>query len=410
MRLVTFLTALCALAPAAHAASVPAQFVDEWAALGTPLYGQQSAALVNITPAALKGELPVPAAGAQYAVFNLRDDKGATVPLVAALTEQAGNETLFVDTDGDGALAATEAAALAPADQRPPGFGRAAQTIWMARIAQPQPRTVLFRLSAIPGMIAMAVRGHGTAELTTGKGPLRVHVVDANANLVLDEGVDALYADLNADGKLDGTGERIVAGPAMDVADLVVAPTMGAPLSALTLAAEPAVDVPVRFAIAALKDKPLKFVASVLRQGGDGTLLTNLDESVKLRVGSLSVESLSLGIKSPTGVGMFYNFQREGAGATLPVRADTTAPLELIGKITLQPRWTLTDENGTRLKSARPGAELQCEVDAVTATGLKLVGCSTGTPEENFPTQTPPRMALLSPAGKVVFSGAMTFG
>ena len=107
---------------------------------------------------------------------------------------------------------------------------------------------------------------------------------------------------------------------------------------------------------------------------------------------------------------MFYNFQREGAGATLPVRADTTAPLELIGKITLQPRWTLTDDNGTRLKTARPGAELQCEVDAVTATGLKLTGCNTGTPEENFPTQTPPRMELLDPAGKVVFSGAMTFG
>ena len=39
--------------------ATPAQFVDEWSALGMPLYGQQSVALVNGAPAALKGELPV---------------------------------------------------------------------------------------------------------------------------------------------------------------------------------------------------------------------------------------------------------------------------------------------------------------------------------------------------------------
>jgi len=119
---------------------------------------------------------------------------------------------------------------------------------------------------------------------------------------------------------------------------------------------------------------------------------------------------VSLGVKSPTGAGMFYNFERQGSGATLAVRADGPTTLELIGPITLKPRWSLTDGSGAALKSARPGAELQCEVDAVTATGMKLTGCNTGTAEENYPTQIPPRMALVDPAGKVLFSGAMTFG
>lgn len=412
MRYVLLLMLLASVACAA-----PVQFVDEWSALGMPLYGQQSAALVKAKPEALKGNLPVKADQAQYAIFSLTSERGAPaavavslIDVAVALTEQGGQRTLFVDANGDGLLDANEAATPAAADQRPPGFGEAAQPVWVANIEKPFARTVAFRLNASTGMLVMAVRGYATTEIATGKGPVRLYVEDTNANLVLDDKADALYVDLNGDGKLDGPGERIAAGQAVDVADMLVEPTLGAPFNALNIAFEKTVDVPARFTIAALKTPPVKLSASLLRRGGGATTVTSLGQPMDLRAGSYSIMSLSMGLHNAGGAMVYYNFEQRGGGAPWLAHPAGPTTLELIGKVTIKPTWSLTEANGEPATAAHPGSELACDMDAVTATGMGLVGCNTQDPTEGYPTKTPPVVELVDPAGKVVFSGAMTFG
>ena len=400
------LLALCVVTAGSHvaaaAAPTPLQFVDEWAALGTPLYGQQAVALA--APQQVGG-------GKQLeATFRFSGAKGAVVPLKVVLVEGAQDPSLLVDANGDGTCTPEEAAAVATDAQHPPGFAPPTQPVWVAELQQPIKRTVAFRLSAIPGMIVMALRGYAAGEVTCGDGAHRLSVVDTNANLMLDEGTDTLAVDLNNDGKLDGPGERLSAASSVDIADRLVQPTLGASFQSLALTVQPAGEVPVRFAIAALKAPPVKLLASVQRQGGGAILLQSLSQPAKMRTGDYSIESLSVGVRGANGKNMYYNFERTGKGVSFPVRIGGPASVEMIGKLRLVPRWSLEGPNGEALKSAAPGTELRCEVDAVTATGLKLTGCNTGTEEENYPTQVPPRMTLLDPAGKVLFSGAMTFG
>jgi hypothetical protein len=399
MRTALLMLFVCGLA---HAA--PGQYVDEWAALGMPMYGQQFAALS--APREHGGEK------VSEATLKLTGEKGAPFFLKVVLAEGMQNgvpyRELFVDTSGEGMCSTDESASRVRPEQRPPGFGAADQPVWMIELQRPLKRTVAFRLSEIPGMIVMAVRGYATGEIATGAGPRRVFVKDANANQVLEAGVDFLYVDLDGNGRLNGAAEQLTAAPAIDVADVILQPKMGAPLTALTWEVVAGGEVWARFVIGVVKVAPEKLVVSIQREGGGAVLLERLGQPVKLQAGNYSVESLSLALPGEKGAPTtHYNFERRGKGQPLVIRAGGSSTFELLGTLTLKPRWSLEGATG---KSVPPGATLRCEVDAVSETGLALTGCETGGPEAQYPTKIPPRMELLSPSGKVLFRGAMTYG
>lgn len=398
MPAILLLTLLCLPALAAPGpVEVRAQFVDEWCALGLPMYGQQSAALLD---AGEDGDHKL-----REATFKLTGDKGAVIPLKVLLAESATSTDLMVDISGDGACSTDEALGVAHLDQRPPGFGPDSRPVWVAEIDRPFRRTVAFRLSSIPGMIVMAVRGYAAADLPGH----RVFTKDANADLVLNAAADMLCADLNGDGVLTANGERMPVAATMDLADLILRPKLNSPMEAVTCQVEPGGELYARFVIAAVKTRPQKVLVSVQRRGGDTILLDRLGQPAKVRAGDHTVESLSLCLKNPSGPAMTYNFTRQGSTTVMALRPGGPSTFELVGPITLKPRWTLNSPDGKPLKQAQPGDTLAVELDAVTASGLALTGCNTGPPEQQYPSEAP-KMLLLSPAGSVVFSGAMAYG
>lgn len=398
MPAILLLTLLCLPALAAPGPTeVRGRFVDDWCALGAAMYGQQSAALLD---AGQNGDQKL-----REATFKLTGDKGAVTPLKILLAESETRTDLMVDLGGDGACSTDEDLAVAPVDQRPPGFGPDNRPVWVAEITKPSRRTVAFRLSAIPGMIVMAVRGYAVADLAA----QRIFIKDANANLVLDGAADMLYADLDRDGALTSNGERMPLTASMDLANLILRPKLNSPMDAVICQVEPGGELYARFVIAAVKSRPEKVLASIQRRGGDTILLDRLGQPVKVRAGDHSVESVSLSLGNSAGPAMTYNFTRQGSGGVMALRSGGPSTFELVGPITLKPRWTLTSPDGKPLKQARAGDTLAVELDAVTASGLVLTGCNTGPPEQQYPSQAP-KMQLLSPAGTVVFSGAMVYG
>lgn len=395
---------LCLLLICGIAHAAPLRFVDEWTAKGQPAYGQATAALTTVKPEGLKQAPP----GAQYAVFSLKGGKSKTIPLIVAVVATfPGASALYVDGNRDGVLTPGEIAAPAPPDQRPPGFGSADRPVWIARLLAPLPRTVVFRLSAIPGMIVMAMRGYAAGSVTTAGGPREAIIIDANANLVLDRGADTLYADLNGDGRFDPSLERRPVAACMDVGGRLVRPALGSPLERLAWQIEPGGDVWGRFVIGAVKVKPERVAVGLYREGGGAVLLDRLGQPTKLPAGDYTIESIALTLPRAGGTKTYYTFGRSGQGAGLCLRPGGPSTFEVLGKLTLTPGWSL---QGTGARKVTSGATLRGTMDVRSASGLSLAGCDTATTEGSFPTKTAPKLELLDPSRNVVFSGAMSFG
>ena len=380
----------------------PLQFVDQWRAGDLPAYGQAYSGLTTLKPQGLKAELGKPASTVRYASFEFSGEKGS-MRVVAAMAEPPnGAQALYVDSNADGALKQEEVAKQASADERPPGFGRADEQVWVADLSRPYSRRVAFRLSRFGGMLVCAVRGYWAGRLPVDGQPRDLVLVDANADLRLETGRDRAYVDLDGDGKLDPQSEGFALLTRMQFGQSAFSfpARMGAQQVQWEVARQG--EGTLRFALGALKVKPDKLMASVSWEGGRVFGANALGQDLTVPAGSYTVESLLVRARGADGKTHTYSFDRRGSAKPIVVQANRASTADLLGKLSLA-----VSGFGT---TQRRGGSFSVGVNLQTATGLALTSYDSGQTTEGRDSRVAPFIKFLAPDGSVVQQGSMEFG
>lgn len=372
-------------------------FVDEWTAGDLPVYGKALGGLATIKPEGLTSEPDYNGAKVRYATFRFRESEKVTVTCALALAEAAnGEKTLYLDGDGDGKLTEAEKATPATAEQRPPDFGAAGESIWLAKTSKPFARTLAIRLSPFGGTINCGVRGYCRGTLPIAGQQRDAVLVDANGNMLLETTRDRAYVDLNGDGKFDPTSERFPLMGRLEFGDEGFAFADVMTLDEAYWKSAPMGKAPVTFGIAKLLEKPQRFSATLSRRGGGVFQVTELGKQLSVPAGIYVVDSLFLRLPAAGGAVHEYTFDGRDASKVINLEGQEPCNVELIGDVTL----TVTVRG-----DARPGSTLTVEDSVKTATGLVLATHTSGG------RQVPPQAVLTVPGkDEPIATGITNYG
>jgi len=361
-------------------------WVDDWSAGELLAYGQVSVPLSTVKPDSLSEQPNWPEGRIRYATFVFAQSEEIKVPIIVAFVEPAGREAvLYVDSDGDGKLALGEKARTATDDERPPGFGKPEDTVWLAAIRKPFERAAAFRLHPFGGLLTCALRGYCRGELPVGEQRCEALVVDANANMLLDVGADRLYLDENGNGTIDPNAERRGLPPRLEVEEAAFSFSAERPVHLARWYFAPTGAVPVRCSIVGLEKEPTKIITSLSRLGGGIYQLTSIEDEVKLPAGSYNVESLFLRLPADDDTVWTYTFERRLDVTPTELAGDEPVTIELLGSVKLAVSYE---------GEPRPGEALRVEVNAETETGLFMTACTKGQLDIGGQGQIPATLSL----------------
>ncbi len=367
MKKLLWILALAATIAAAQAGEL--QFIDKWTAGELPAYGQQCWPLVAVKPAGLTAEPQYPPGTVRYASFNFRDDANEPVLVVAALvTPPDGQAMLYVDSNADGVLKAGERAALATPERRPLGFGKPQKAVWVAPLYKPRKRMVAFTMTSFELMLGCAVRGYAQATLPLAEKQVRAVFVDVNANMLLEQFRDAVYADVNGDGQFDGATEcfplveRVAIGPA------AFSFAKWQPLEAAEWQSAAVGSARVKFVIGSLPVEPESVLATIGSLTGGTFQITALNKEMELPAGTYTAESLIIQVPGCKANTMTYTFSRSGLGTVMKVGGEETT-FDLLGDMSAPASFD---------GEPRPGVRLSIEINPRTSTGMILNSESEG--------------------------------
>ena len=378
------------------------RFVDQWQAGELPAYGRVSMGLASVKPAALRRGLRQEGATVRYAVLSLRESPGVEVPVVVAVVEREGQETLVtVDMNADGRLARDEQARRASGKELPPGFGQAGEPVWIADLTKPRPRTVALRLSGLSTMVTCAVRGYARGRLPLGGHKREAILVDDDGDLLLEAGRDSLYLDLDGNGAFDRRAERFPVLERVAVGEAAFRFTLGVPLEAASWRVAPTGSVPVRFTIGALKGQVESISASFSEASGHTLRVTTLEKPVDMPAGLYQTNGLLLRVLAEDRHLWTYTFVPAGGRAIEIAPPEGAAPdtpvvVDLLGELSFRIASTGT---------ARPGRELSLESTVLTSTGLRLAGAERGGSRV-----LPGPLRVLAPDGRLLEEKPYSFG
>ena len=377
----------------------PFRFVDEWTFDGLPAYGQASAGLATVKPDALKAAPEFPAGTVRYGTFVLKRSAGSGASVVVALVEPTGGDkALYVDANADGALTEDERARVAAKAQRPPGFGKPGETIWITELRKPSRRTVAFRLGPFPGLITCAARGFARGQVPLGSEMRDAILVDSNASMILERGADCVYVDLNRDGRLQPETERFPLLPRITIGGTPVQFAVDTSLRRASAEAAPRETVSVQFTVGSLPGQPEKVVASLSGMGGDIVQVNTISEPTSLPADSYSLDSLFIAA-SAEGAKWTYSFTATGGGPRIEPQGG--ASVDLLGKMSLGVSCT---------GELRPGGTIRSQVDARTSTGLTMRAVTQGGREISLYGELPATVELVGPDGSVLVKEKPTSG
>ncbi|MFO7947521.1 MAG: hypothetical protein R6V19_11990, partial [Armatimonadota bacterium] len=131
MRKVMIIMVFVAVTCVAHAGEI--QFVDAWDFQGVPAYGQTRAPLLSAesVPEFIKADT------VKQATFEFgRGEQTASIKTLLC-TMQDATPVLYVDSNADGTITASEKAKPAEVDQYPPDFGDPDDTVWLVPVLEP---------------------------------------------------------------------------------------------------------------------------------------------------------------------------------------------------------------------------------------------------------------------------------
>jgi hypothetical protein len=393
---------LLALSVASVGLADPFTWVDEWSAGDLPAYGQASAPLVSVKPASLTA-MPASLQEVRCSAFAFYETAETQVSVAAVLHEPRGAPPqLFVDANADGVLAADELARVATDADRPPGFGKPGETVWLVQLTKPHARLAAFRLNPLGGLMSCALRGYARGSLPVEGGAVDSLLVDADANMRLDLARDRLYLDEDRDGVFDAVRERRPCPPRLEVSGAAFTFSGGRPFHEAQWFLAPTGDVPLRCAIAGLKATPERIVACLSRVGGGLYQVVSTDETTKLPAGSYNVESVFLKLPAADGETWTYTFDRRDTAPPTDIQGADPVRLELLGNLKLGVSYE---------GKPAPGQTLMVEVNVRSATGLSMTGCTKGRLNIGGSGTIPANLVLLGPAGfKPVYESSMGFG
>jgi hypothetical protein len=393
---------LLALSVASVALADPFTWVDEWSVGDLPAYGQASAPLVSVKPASLTA-MPASFQEVRCSAFALYETEETQASIAVVLHEPRGAPPqLYVDANADGVLAADEVARVATEAERPPGFGKPGETVWLMQLTKPHSRLAAFRLNPFGGLLTYALRGYARGSLPIEGGAVDALLVDADANMRLDVARDHLYLDENRDGVFDAVHERRACPARLEVSGSAFTFSEGRPFREAQWFLAPTGDVPLRCGIASLKATPERIVACLGRVGGGLYQVASTDQTTKLPAGSYTVESVFLKLPAADGQTWTYTFDRQEAAAPTDIQGGNPVALELLGNLTLG----VSYEGNTA-----PGQTLMVEVNVRSATGLSMTGCTKGRLNIGGSGTIPAKLVLLGPTGaKPVYESSMGFG
>ncbi|MBM3474161.1 MAG: hypothetical protein FJX75_12905 [Armatimonadetes bacterium] len=398
--------AACILLLAVLAAPItwaePFTWVDEWSLGDLPTYGQVSVPLVSLKPPSLSA-LPTAFREVRCSAFTFYETAETKTTLAAVLHEPGGAAPeLHVDANADGKLAADEQARVAAPDERPAGFGKPGETVWLIQLTKPHPRLVAFRLNPFGGLLTCALRGYMRGSLPVEGGAVDALLVEADANMRLDPGQDRLYLDEDRNGTFEPIRERRACPPRLGLAGAAFTFSEGRLFHEAQWYLAPTGDVPLRGVIAGLKAVPERIIACLSRAGGGLYQVASTDETTKLPAGSYSVESVFLKLPASDGETWTYTFDRREAAPPTEVQGADPVSLELLGNLAL---------GVTYSGKPAPGQTLRVEVNVRSATGLTMTGCTKGQLNIGGMGTIPAKLVLLGPTGaRPVYESSMGFG
>jgi len=376
------------------------RFVDQWQAGDLPAYGRVSVGLASVKPAALRRGLREEGATVRYAVLPLRESAEAEVPTVLAIVEREGAEpVIYVDLNADGRLARNEVARRADSKELPTGFAKADEPAWIAEVTRPRARTVAIRLSGLSAMVTCAVRGYVRARLPVGREKREAVLVDDNADLLLEEGRDSLYVDVDGNGSFDRRTERFPLQARVGVGEAAFRLALNVPLDEASWQVAPTGTVPVQLSLGAVAGRVESLSGSLSESNGHTHQVRSLDQPLDLPAGLYHPNGVLLKVQTEDGHLWTYTFGAVG-GEPIEIApaADPSTPVTVNLLDGLRFEITVTG-------AVQPEREVTFDSAVLTSTGLRLAGG-----ERDGGRALPDALRILAPGGEVLQEKAYSFG